>query len=271
MGTHATEADEIARIARSAGRILLRYFGSSTPVEWKSPGDPVTRADREASDFIVGKLRRLFPDDGILSEEMPDQASRLSRSRVWMVDPMDGTREFIAGREEFAVMIGLVTASRPTLGVIYHPSADKLYVASRGNGAFLENEGRRGPLHVSSESVASRMVIAVSRSHRSARVDRIAAQVGITEQIRLGSVGLKVGLMCEGRAHLYIHAGNQTHLWDTCAPEAILLEAGGNLTDLAGKPLAYSGPQLRNPNGVIASNGVVHARVVRAAALVIGG
>src|SRR5262249_32754094 len=95
-------------IAQGAGAILLKHFAQASTVEWKSPGDPVTAPDREASDFIVDHLRRLFPADGILSEEMADDRSRLTRRRVWMVDPMDGTREFIAGRDEFAVMIGLV-------------------------------------------------------------------------------------------------------------------------------------------------------------------
>src|SRR3954469_10003097 len=115
------ELTEIRRIARQAGAILLKYYEQTTSVEWKAPGDPVTVADREASEFIVAELRQLFPEDGILSEEMPDDPSRIKRTRVWMIDPMDGTREFIANRQDFAVMIGLVEAAIPTLGVVYQP------------------------------------------------------------------------------------------------------------------------------------------------------
>jgi 3'(2'), 5'-bisphosphate nucleotidase len=258
------ELEEVKRIAQQAGTILLRYFRSHTRVEWKSPGDPVTIADREASEFIVGELSRLFPKDGILSEELPDTTARLSHSRVWMIDPMDGTRDFIAGGDDFAVMIGLVEAGRPTLGVVYQPTTDRLYYATRGSGAFLDAGGPVNSLHVSKESTAAKMTMAMSRTHRSSRVHRIAEQLRIPNEIRMGSVGLKVGIICEGQAHLYIHVGNKTQIWDTCAPEAILVEAGGQMTDISGLPLQYDRAEVKNPNGVIASNGAVHERAVKA-------
>src|SRR5262249_297115 len=153
----------------------------------KAPGDPVTIADLQASEYIVRELQELFPRDGILSEEMADTPSRLSRSRVWMVDPMDGTREFIGGREDFAGMIGLVIEGVPQLGVVYQPSTDKMYFATHGHGAALEHNNRVVPLRVSAERIASRMTIALSRSHRSGRVDRIAGQLRIQQVIRIGS------------------------------------------------------------------------------------
>ncbi len=168
------ELNEVKRIARAAGAILLRYYCALETIEWKSPGDPVTVADREASDLIVRELEGLFPDDAILSEELPDHDARLTRSRVWMIDPMDGTREFIDHREDFAVQIGLTIDGTPTLGVVYQPTADKLYYADRAKGAFLERGGEVTGLQVSNESSASRLTMAMSRSHRSGRVDRIA-------------------------------------------------------------------------------------------------
>ena len=253
----------VCRIARQAGSILQKYFSETTLVEWKAPGDPVTIADREASDFIVAELRHLFPQDGILSEEMPDDPTRPERDRVWMIDPMDGTREFIARRQDFAVMIGLIAGGDPILGAVYQPGTDKLYSAARGLGATLEQNGQTFPLRVSSESRASQMTIAMSRSHRSGRVDEIAKRLGICQEIRMGSVGLKVGLICEGDAHLYLHLGTHTQIWDTCAPEAILIEAGGRLTDVDGNRLDYTRRECRNPNGVVASNGIIHERAIR--------
>ena len=138
--------DEIKRIARAAGAILLHHYAHPTAVEWKAPGDPVTQADRAASALIVDELRRLFPDDGILSEEIPDDSIRLGRQRVWMIDPMDGTREFIAQRDEFAVMIGLVDLGVPVLGVVFQPTADKLYYAAAGTGTFMDQRGVTSPL-----------------------------------------------------------------------------------------------------------------------------
>lgn len=265
------ELRQIQRIARQAGAILMKYYQQqSTAVEWKAPGDPVTIADREASEFIVFELQKLFPQDGILSEEMPDDPLRTGRTHVWMVDPMDGTREFIAGRQDFAVMIGRVVEGVPTLGVVYQPCTDKLYAAANGVGATLETGGTTQVLRVSEEQTAAHMTIAMSRSHRSGRVDQIAERLRISRVIRMGSVGLKVGLISEGAAHLYIHLGTHTQIWDTCAPEAILFEAGGRLTDVHGKRLDYTRREVRNPNGVIASNGLIHDRAVRVALQVIG-
>src|SRR5215471_14659578 len=255
---------EVARnLAVSAGAILMDYFEKSVSVDWKAPGDPVTAADREANDFIVNALRKEFPEHGILSEEQEDDFGRLDRTQVWMIDPMDGTREFIDHREDFAVQIGLVDEGTPILGVVYQPVKDKLYFAAQGSGAFMTSAGTTTQMHVSSEHTAARLTLAVSRSHQSTRVDAIRQRLGITESIAMGSVGLKVGLVCEGRAHIYLHPGTKTHLWDTCGPEAILREAGGRMTDIANHPLRYTEAEHRNLHGLIATNGVVHDRVVQ--------
>ena len=257
------ELETARKLALDAGAILMKYYQRAYTVDWKAPGDPVTAADREASEYIVTSLREEFPKHGVLCEEEPDDLVRLQRSHVWMVDPMDGTREFIEHRGEFAVMIGLAVDGVPVVGAVYQPTIGKLYYAAKGMGAFMEFEGEKVTLHVSRQAVASRMTIAVSRSHRSMRVEAIRKRLRIPEAIQTGSVGLKAGLICEGRAHLYIHAGPSTHLWDTCGPEALLREAGGRFSDISNDPLQYTGSEHRNLNGIIASNGVVHDRAVR--------
>jgi 3'(2'), 5'-bisphosphate nucleotidase len=257
------ELEAARQLAAGAGDILMEYYRRSVSIDWKAPGDPVTAADREASEFIVGNLRHEFPTHAVLSEEEPDDPARLERSHVWMVDPMDGTREFIANRDEFAVMIGLIVHGLPVVGAVYQPTSKKMYYAAAGMGAFMEFDGATVPLRVSPESVASGLTIAVSRSHRSSRVDAIQDQMRIPESIPMGSVGLKVGLICEARAHLYVHVGQQTHLWDTCGPDAILREAGGRLTDVSNEPLRYTGQEVRNMRGILASNAVIHDRAVR--------
>jgi len=249
-------------LALEAGARLMDYYARSFTVDWKAPGDPVTAADREASQLIVSSLAREFPKHAILSEEEPDSLSRLDESHVWMIDPMDGTREFIEHRGEFAVQIGLVIDGTPVLGVVYQPTTDKLYYAAAGHGAFLQYNGTVSSLNVSKEQIASRMTMAVSRSHSSRRVEAIRQRLQIPHVLRSGSVGLKVGALCEGSAHLYIHTGSRTNLWDTCGPEAILQEAGGRMTDISNEPLRYGARELRNPNGLIASNGVIHERAV---------
>jgi 3'(2'), 5'-bisphosphate nucleotidase len=188
-----------------------------------------------------------------------------------MVDPMDGTREFIAHRDEFAVMIGLVVDGAPVLGVVYQPTMKKMYYAAATMGAFMELDGATVPLRVSPKSVAAELTIAVSRSHRSSRVEAIRDRLRIKETIPMGSVGLKVGLICEARAHLYVHAGQQTHLWDTCGPDAILREAGGRLSDVKNQDLQYTGREVRNVNGILASNGAIHDRAIRVTQSVVAG
>ena len=271
MVTMRKELEAAKRLALEAGSILMKHYRQSVDIDWKAPGDPVTAADREASELIVTNLAREFPEHAILSEEEPDNLARLSHSHVWMIDPMDGTREFIEHRGEFAVQIGLVVEGMPVLGVVYQPTENMLYYATQGEGAFLESKAATVRLQVSPEGTASLMTIAESRSHRSARVQAIRRRLRIRNIIMTGSVGLKVGAVCEGRAHLYIHTGNRTNLWDTCGPEAILREAGGRMTDVSNRPLQYNTSEVRNPNGLIASNGVIHDRAVEVTESVLAG
>ncbi|HLH32915.1 MAG TPA: 3'(2'),5'-bisphosphate nucleotidase CysQ [Terriglobia bacterium] len=251
------------KLAVAAGGILMDYYAKSVSVDWKAPGDPVTAADRDANEFIVANLRQEFPEHGVLSEEEEDDLVRLDCEYVWMIDPMDGTREFIDHREDFAVQIGLVTGGVPILGVVYQPVTQKLYYAAQGLGAFLEKSGTTKSLHVSTETKAANLTAAVSRSHRSARVDAIRDRLGVQKTIEMGSVGLKVGLVCEGLAQLYVHTGGKTKLWDTCGPEAILREAGGRMTDASNESLRYDVHEVQNLNGIVATNSVIHDRVIQ--------
>ena len=256
---------EVAKsLAIRAGEILLQHYDRPN-VSWKEHDNPVTEADRQASAFLVEELKRMFPEDGILSEEELDDTSRLSKSRVWIIDPLDGTKEFISHVAEFAVMIGLSIEGSAGLGVVYQPITQKLYYANRGSGAFLTESGTTRQLHVSRDTDPHAMTIALSRSHPSAMVDMIQGELGIARTVTSGSMGLKVGLICEGRAHVYLNTGRGTSQWDTCAPDVILHEAGGRMTDLLGIALRYNGRELRNLRGVIASNGTIHERIVKTA------
>ena len=257
---------EVAKsTAVQAGDILLNYFAEKTSIRWKGKNNPVTDADQSASRFIVGELRGRYPLDGILSEEEKDDTNRLARPRVWIIDPMDGTSEFIADRSEFAVMIGLAVDGRPYIGVVYQPLEKKLFYAESGIGAFLETGSTKKRLHVSQESNPARATLAASRSHDTEVSQRIRRILAFGTIIHTGSVGLKVGMICEGRAHLYLHAGAGTNQWDTCAPEIILQESGGRMTDILNKPLPYNTTATQHLDGLIASNGVLHDRAVEAA------
>jgi len=251
------------QLALAAGEVALRYFGQPLPVERKEGGEPVTRADREANEVIVGELAREFPGDGILAEETPDDGSRRSRARVWMVDPIDGTRDFIRGRDGFAVMIGLCAQGAPVLGVVYQPVGARLYTAVRGRGAWLAvGEGRPARIQVSPVREPAQIRLVASKSHREPVIDAVRARLGIQDELNVGSVGLKLGLIARGDRDLYVNPSSKSSAWDTCAPEAILDEAGGRLSDLRGQPLRYDAEDIRHLAGLVASNGLLHEQVL---------
>ena len=253
-------------LAREAGAAILDLYQGPLEIEQKASADdrePVTQADKLANEIIVARLRQEFPEDGILAEESIDTAHRLDKARVWMIDPLDGTTGFIDGNGDFAVQIGLTENGECVLGVVYQPLTGVLYRAVRGGGAWIERpnvEPERG--RVSDHREISTMRLAASRSHRSPRMDQVVQAFGLKEEVLRGSVGIKVGLIVEQHSDLYVHLSPRTKQWDTCAPQVILQEAGGCTTDLFGLPLRYNHADVQNRNGVVASNGVSHTRIV---------
>lgn len=260
------ELEVALRLAREAGALALEYYDRPLHVEQKASAndyEPVTEADRAANAHIVGGIRHAFPDDGILAEESVDTDRRLTKRRVWMIDPLDGTNGFIARDGDFAVQIGLAVEGESRLGVVYQPLPDILYRAIEGEGAWIERPGQTAErARVSDHSDVTRMVLAASRSHRSPRMDRVVRALGVRNEVRRGSVGVKIGLIIERQCDLYVHLSPRTKQWDTCAPEVILREAGGRLTDLFGSPLGYNQLDVQNRNGIVATNGVAHERVI---------
>lgn len=262
------ELETAVALAREAGAVILDFYASEIIAEEKLGADnfyePVTIADRAASRLIVEGLARNFPDDGILSEEEPDLfRERLSKSRVWMIDPIDGTKGFINKNGDFAVQIGLTENGQSVLGIVFLPAENALYLASKGNGAFLiEADGEPERLFTSDKTDFTEMYLATSRNHRSPKMTRIVEDLGLKQEIERGSVGLKVGLIARRICDLYIHLSPRTKFWDTCAPEIILEEAGGKMTDIFGYPLRYDIKDVQNHNGILASNGAAHDETV---------
>jgi 3'(2'), 5'-bisphosphate nucleotidase len=257
----------VTELAREAGAILLRHYHSPFLVEQKVNAlkelEEVTAADRESNDLIVRRLAAEFPDDGILAEESDDTERRLDKDRVWMIDPMDGTKNFIRRDGDFAVQIGLAVNGESVAGVVYQPVRDILYRAARGAGSWIEGPDKSAaPMSVSNIVAPHEMVLASSRSHRSPRMELVVSRFGFKDEVRRGSVGVKIGLITEQLADLYLHLSPSTKQWDTCAPEIILVEAGGRLTDLFGQPLRYNGVRVDNRNGIVATNGAAHGMVI---------
>jgi len=253
-------------LARAAGAAILEHYEGPLKIKQKNSADdaePVTQADTIANDLIVSQLKREFPNDGILAEESVDTMRRLEKSRVWMVDPLDGTNGFIDGNGDFAVQIGLAEEGQCVLGVVYQPLPGVLYRAIRGEGTWIERPNfEPSRAHVSQTRAMSDMRLAASRSHRSPRMNKVVDRFGFKEEVQRGSVGIKIGLLIEQQCDVYIHLSSRTKQWDTCAPEVVLTEAGGRVTDLFGYPLNYNVPDVQNRNGLIASNGVSHDQII---------
>lgn len=245
-------------LARDAGAEVLRLRDGELGVEMKAGNEPVTIADKTASDIIVRGIRTTFPMDPVISEEAPPDAK--TARRLWLVDPIDGTKDYIRGWDGFSVMIGLVVDGAPLVGVVHQPSLDRMFFASPA-GAYALVNGALQAMKVSAISDTAQARLISSASHRSEELDEVKRRLGATDEKQIGSVGVKLALIALGERDLYVNPTSRTKAWDTCAPEAILTRAGGRLTDLFGGGLDYRGDLLRK-RGLIASNGALHDEVI---------
>ena len=237
----------------------MRFYGSGTHT-LKDGGSPVTAADHASNAAILDIITYEFPQDAILSEETKDTPSRLHNRRVWIVDPLDGTKEFLARNGEFSIMIALLDAERLRVGVVYRPDGDVLYHAVENGGAFRQ----QGNDSVRLQCVPPRDNVRVvgSRSHADPVVAELCRRLGFTDIEPSGSVGLKCARIAEGRSDLYAHPVPYMGEWDTAAPELILREAGGLVTDCDGAALRYNKPKPSQPRGILAAHEQLATRVL---------
>ena len=255
-------------IANQAAALVDNVYQRDFSVAYKGPRDPVTDADRLANDFICSRLARAFPDIPVVAEESdPSSFAGFTRAeRVFFVDPVDGTREFVARNGEFAVMIGLLDGDVASHGVIVAPALGSSWAGAVGTGAFrIDATGQRTKIHVSSCERLERARVVASRS-QSERFKTALLELGAQELIPLGSAGLKAAAVAEGRADLYVAPRWGGKRWDTCAGDAIVRAAGGLFSDASGAPLAYRSTNLDNDRGVVTAPPVLHAAALAALA-----
>ncbi|NJD32882.1 MAG: 3'(2'),5'-bisphosphate nucleotidase CysQ [Gammaproteobacteria bacterium] len=224
----------------AASTAILEVYASSHDVEYKADESPITRADRAAQDILAARLALLAPGIPMLSEEAEaahDFEVRRRWGEFWLVDPLDGTREFIGRNGEFTVNVALVREHEPVLGVVAAPALALTYYAARGHGAFrIQGHPQPEPIHV--RPAATPLVVVGSRSHRGDSLDGLLTRIGPHELRPMGSA-LKFCLVAEGSADFYPRLG-PTSEWDTAAAQAVLEIAGGAVTTLDGKPLRYN-------------------------------
>ena len=261
----AAELAAALELAQLAGDEVVKLrAGDALAVELKPGDEPVTVADRRASELILAGLAARFAGDPVISEELPPAPGAFGAPRLWLVDPIDGTKDFIRGTDGFSVMIGLVAAGRPVMGVVHQPTLARTFYATPAGAFVATREGTR-VLAVSSVADAASARLVASASHRSSDIDRVKTTLGIADERNIGSVGVKLSLIAAGDYDLYVNPRTKTKAWDTCAPEAILARAGGKLTDLFGAPIEYSlagSGDLRHRRGLVATNARIHDEVV---------
>jgi len=264
-GAPASLAATLDSVAREAAALILKVYATEFSVDFKAPRDPVTEADRQANALICERLAAFFPGVPIVAEESEAEsfAGYRKAERIFFVDPLDGTREFVARNGEFVVMIGLVDGDRAMAGVIHAPELGVSWVGEVGKGAHkIDAEGTRSPISVSDVPVLSEARVVGSRSHRNPALERTLATLGAHELIALGSAGLKAAAIARGVADAYVAPHYAGKRWDACASDALVTAAGGKLTNANGKLFDYRAAELDNDRGIVASNGLLHDAII---------
>lgn len=254
-------------LARQSAAIAMEIYARDFDVSQKA-GDagPVTEADLRINEFLVNALRKAFPEDAVIGEESPIEELASDARRRWIIDPIDGTKDFLQKNGEFSVMIGLAVDGRAELGVVAIPAHDQIYVGAPGHGAYMLNgDGERVDLQVNTEIEGKDATIVNSRNHPDSTIDFIRDEIGITREYRHGSVGCKVAHISDGRADLYINLSGKCHWWDVAGPEAIVRQAGGVVLTLSGEELRYEGDSTQISEPFFASNSAIQETVIASA------
>ncbi len=250
--TNLPPLEQLLNLARRAGDAILEIYHTEFTVQDKEDHSPLTAADLASHGIIVEQLRLLTPEIPVLSEESAaiPFTTRRSWNRYWLIDPLDGTKEFIKRNGEFTVNIALIEEQRPVLGIVYVPVSGVLYFGGAGLGAFRETPGEeRRQITVCSRR-RNPIRVAGSRSHASEGLQLLLANLGPHERVSMGS-SLKFCLVAEGSADLYPRLG-PTSEWDTAAAQAVVEAAGGKVTDLQLQPLRYNTKEsLLNPHFLV--------------------
>jgi 3'(2'), 5'-bisphosphate nucleotidase len=238
---------EIVKLAEEAAAVILDHYRDAAAVRLKADASPVTAADEAAEAVIVAGLAALTPQIPVVAEETvaAGRIPALDDGPFWLVDPLDGTKEFISRNGEFTVNIALIEGREPALGVVLAPALGKVWWGARGHGAMVLDGEDAAPRRIAVRPKPARPVAVASRSHSDPQTETFLDEAGVAERISAGS-SLKFCLVAEGKADLYPRFG-RTMEWDTAAGHAVLSAAGGRVTMRDGAPFLYRKPGFENP------------------------
>lgn len=253
-----TLLQDTIEIVKAAGAAIMNYYDSSYEVREKSPGNPVTDADIAANELLRARLTDLLPEAGWLSEESVSELERLMKKLIWVVDPLDGTKEFIAGRPEFVVSVGLAELGQPRLGVVYNPATEELFYAERGQGVYYNNK----PVSVSDQTQLEGAHAVLSRTDTAA--GEFESLDDLFELETVGSTAYRMARVAAGMADA-TWTRHQREEWDVCAGVMLVQEAGGRCADLNDKAITFNHHKT-DVQGVVADNGHLHEQVMGALA-----
>lgn len=249
--------EEIVSLVKIAGTKVLNIYNKSPKIYEKKDKSLVTDADLASEKVIISGLKKF--GIMILSEESEDDQTRTKEERVWILDPLDGTVDFLKKTGDFSIMLGLVEKGKPIFGVVLVPTRQTLYFAERGRGAFIRRNGKTKRLKVSGVYKLQDSSFVMSKNHLSSKEREFVETTKIKGVSYRGSIGVKLSLIAEGKAEGYMNVSDKTFEWDICASDIILSEAGGKTTDLNGKNFIYNKSNPRNEKGILATNGKIHS------------
>ena len=269
-----------ADILRAYARGEQPPHGFSKALSVDNGGEgPVSAADLAVNQWLLDGLKQSFPtaDWTLLSEETAKEqlteGQPLAADWLWILDPLDGTKDFLQGTGEYAVHLALVHQQRPVLGVVLVPEREELWIGVVGDGTWCENRsGERTPVRFSDRDVTNELILVASRSHRDQRLEQLITALGLGDSKAVGSVGCKVATILRGETDLYISLSGKSAPkdWDMAAPEAVLLAAGGAFTHANGAELTYNTGDVRQAGCLIASHGKTHAALCEKATRAMG-
>lgn len=252
--------EKIIELTREAGEEAMKYYDRDYSIKKKEDNSPVTEADLASEKILLEGLKST--GYGIVAEET-GLLEGDKTGTYWVVDPLDGTQDFIDKTGEFSIMVGLLVDRRPELGIVYAPAQGKLWYAVKGQGAHLTENGRKSEITVNHKSSLSDYELIASRNHFSPRDEKISRRLGVKNITRMGSLGIKFCSIAEGRADLAYYTTDKLGIWDCCAPQIILEEAGGVASDVYGGNLEYDLEGKRMDKGVVGIGRESHDKVIK--------
>lgn len=254
------ELDVAIKAAYEAGNSILEIYEGKYETFTKSDDSPITEADLKSNEIIKSILSKT--NHKILSEEDKDDQKRLLEETIWIVDPLDGTSDFIDKTGEFTVMIALIKNKKPIIGVIGWPTEKTIFAAQKGCGAFRFAKGKWEEISVTKVSELSKCKAVGSRHHLSEKEKTFIKKLGIKDFTSIGS-SLKVGKISSGEADAYITTTNKMKEWDSAASYCLISEAGGKMTDMSGNDITYNNKIVNHQNGILVTNGLIHDKIVK--------